>query len=146
MTADQRASHDRDAATRRGSTTEIVVRAVVVLGLAVDAVIHLRLAPVMDLAAPGGIGGGNLFRIQGAVAGVVALLLLLTGRWWSYTIALLTALSALVPVLLYHFVEVPAIGPIPSMHDPLWSSAKVVSLVGEALAAGFAARGVYLTR
>lgn len=146
MTADQRTTLSRDSETRRGTAAEIVVRAVVVLGLAVDAFIHLRLAPVMDLAAPGGIGGGNLFRIQGVAAGVVALLVLVTGRWWAYAIAFLLALSALGPVLLYHFVNVPAIGPIPSMYDPTWSPEKVISIVGEALAAVFAVRGFMLTR
>ncbi|MGC5583131.1 hypothetical protein ACQE98_03320 [Ornithinimicrobium sp. W1679] len=129
--------------TRR---TELVVRALVVLGLAVDAFVHLRMAPVMDIAAPGGIGGGNLFRAQGAAAAVVAVLVLVTGRWWAYAVALLVALSALGPVLLYHFVDVPAIGPIPSMYDPLWSPEKVVSILGEALAAGAAAVGLMLTR
>lgn len=136
----------RVATTRRTSRAELVTRAVVVLGLAVDAAVHLRMAPVMDIAAPGGIGGGNLFRIQGAVAGVVALVLLLTGRRWAYVLALLVALSALVPVLLYHVVDVPPLGPIPSMYDPLWSPEKVVSIVGEALAAGLAVRGIQLTR
>ncbi|WP_202613538.1 hypothetical protein [Ornithinimicrobium cerasi] len=138
------------ADSRRGDapvtgTREVVVRAVVVLGLVVDAFVHLRMAPVMDIAAPGGIGGGNLFRLQGAVAAAVALLLLVLPRWWTYALAAAVALSALGPVLLYHFVDVPAIGPIPSMYDPLWSPEKVVSIVGEALAAGFALWGLALT-
>lgn len=146
MSADQRIAAGHEAVSRRGTRTELVVRAVVVLGLAVDAFVHLRMAPVMDVAAPGGIGGGNLFRVQGAAAGAVALLLLLTGRWWAYGIALLIALSALGPVLLYHFVDVPAIGPIPSMYDPLWSPEKVISIVGEAFAAGFSLWGLALAR
>lgn len=129
----------------RGGRTELLVRAVVVLGLAVDAFVHLRMAPVMDLAAPGGIGGGNLFRIQGALAGAAAVLLLFLPRWWTYAVAVLVALSALGPVLLYHFVDVPAIGPIPSMYDPLWSPEKVVTIIGEALAAGFGLWGMALT-
>lgn len=125
-----------------GTSRERVVRGVVVLGLAVDAFVHLRMAPVMDVAAPGGIGGGNLFRIQGTVAAVVALLVLLLPRAWSYGLAALVGLSALVPVLLYHFVDVPPIGPIPRMYDPFWSPEKVVSIVGEALALGFGLWGV----
>lgn len=132
MTADQlTATH---SSSRRGSRVELLVRLLVVLGLAVDAAVHLRMAPVMDLAAPGGIGGGTLFRLQGGLAAVSAVVLLLTGRRWAYVLALLVALSALGPVLLYHLVDVPAIGPIPSMHDPLWSPEKVVSIVGQTLA------------
>lgn len=126
--------------------TEPIVRVLVAAGLAVDAVVHQRLAPGMDIAAPDGIGGGNLFRIQGAVAAFAAVLLLVTGRWWAYAIAGLVALSALGPVLLYHFVNVPAIGPIPSMYDPLWSTAKVVSIVAESGAVVLAGVGVALTR
>lgn len=127
-----------------GTSRERVVRGVVVLGLGVDALVHLRMAPVMDVAAPGGIGGGNLFRIQGTVAAVVALLVLLLPRAWSYGLAALVGISALVPVLLYHFVDVPPIGPIPRMYDPFWSPEKVVSIVGEALALGFGLWGVRL--
>lgn len=126
-------------------TKELLVRGVVVLGLAVDAVIHLGVAPAMELAAPDGLGGGFLFRAQATVAGLVAVLLLVTGRRWAYVLAGLVALSALGPVLLYHFVDVPAIGPIPSMYDPLWSPEKVISIVGEALALAFAVVGVRLT-
>lgn len=129
-----------------GATLERVVRAVVVLGLATDVAVHLRVAPVMDIAAPGGIGGGNLFRIQGAVAAAVAVLVLVLPRVWSYGLAALVGLSALVPVLLYHVVDVPPIGPIPRMYDPLWSPEKVVSIAGEALAAGFGLWGASLLR
>lgn len=130
--------------TASSRTTERVIRAVVVLGLAADAYIHLTMAPVMDLAAPGGIGAGNLFRIQGGVAAAAALLVLALPRRWTYLLAVLVGLSALVPVLLYHFVDVPPIGPIPRMYDPLWSPEKVVSTVGEALAVGFGLWGARL--
>ncbi|MFK5645531.1 hypothetical protein ACI3ET_03295 [Ornithinimicrobium sp. LYQ121] len=133
-----------DVAGGRGSTPELVVRVLVVLGLTVDAVVHLRLAPVMDIAAPGGVGGGTLFRLQGGVAAVAAVVLLLTGRRWSYAVAGLVALSALVPALLYHVVDVPAIGPIPSMYDPLWSPEKVVSIAGEALSVALSLVGMRL--
>jgi hypothetical protein len=131
-------------APRKGGAAELAVRALVVLGLAVDAFVHLRMAPVMDIAAPGGVGGGTLFRLQGGIAAAAAVLLLLTARRWSYLVAALVALSALVPVLLYHFVDVPAIGPIPSMHDPLWSPEKVVSIVAEATSVILAPVGVRL--
>ena len=131
--------------TGRGSRAELATRGVVVLGLAVDAYVHLTMAPVMQLAAPGGMGAGFLFRAQAVAAVLAALLLLVTGRRWAYVLAGLVALSALGPVLLYHFVNVPALGPIPSMYDPLWSPEKVVSIVAEALALVFAVVGVRLT-
>ena len=136
----------RSATPGTGRRAELVVRGLVVVGLAVDAFVHLRMAPVMDIAAPGGIGGGNLLRDQGAASAVVAVMLLVSGRWWAYALALGVALSALGPALLYPVVDVPAIGPIPSMYDPLWSPEKVISIVGEALAAGAAAVGLALTR
>lgn len=121
----------------------MLLRVLVALGLAVEGAIHLRLAPVMDIAAPGGIGGGNLFRAQGAVALAAAVLVLVTGRWWAYGVAALVAVSSLVPVLLYHFVNVPALGPVPSMYDPLWSPEKVVSIVATALALACAVWGLW---
>ncbi|GAA1178079.1 hypothetical protein GCM10009584_19540 [Ornithinimicrobium humiphilum] len=137
-----------EAPTARATSrprAELVSRAIVVLGLVADTVVHLMLAPVMQVAAPGGVGGGTLFRAQAVVAAVVALLLLVTGRRWAYALALLAALSALGPVLLYHFVDVPPIGPVPRMHDPFWSPEKVVSVAGEALAAIFAVVGLRQT-
>ena len=67
---------------------------------------------------------------------------------WVVTITLLAgavALSAFVPVLLYTYVNVPAIGPIPSMYDPFWTTPKVVSAVAEGLGAVLAGVGVWLS-
>ena len=55
----------------------LLLRALVAAGLVVDAVIHARLAPGYQLGQPGGIGEGNLFRIEAAVAGLFALAALL---------------------------------------------------------------------
>jgi hypothetical protein len=111
---------------------EWAIRLLVVAGLAVDAYVHLDLAANQQLAAPGGIGGGTLFRLQAAVAAVVGLLVLLSGRRWAYALAFLAGLSALIPVLLYTYVDVPAFGPIPSMYEPIWYPEKVLSVVAEA--------------
>lgn len=124
---------------------EPVVRVLVVAGLAVDAVVHLRLADAMQLAAPGGIGGGTLFRVQAVGAALVAAVVLVTGHRLAYVVAGLAALSALVPVLLYTYVDVPALGPIPSMHDPIWYPEKTLSAVAEAATALLALLGFRLT-
>lgn len=125
--------------------TERNVRGLVVLALVVDAVIHLSLAPQMQLAAPGGIGGGWLFRLQAVVALLAAASLLLRPSPVAYLLAGAVALSAFVPVLLYTYVDVPAIGPIPSMYDPFWTTPKLVSAVAEGLGATLAGVGLWLT-
>ena len=120
----------------------MALRLLVVATLAVDCTVHLRLAEAMHLAAPGGIGGGTLFRIQAVAAGLAAVLLLVTGRRLAYAVAALVALSALVPVLLYTYVMVPDLGPIPSMYDPRWSTPKTTSAVAEPAGALLAVVGV----
>lgn len=146
-----RARHLTARAPRRTEMTtaarpgEWVIRLIVVAGLVVDAYVHLDLAGNAQLAAPGGVGGGTLFRMQAGAAVVVALLLLITGRRWAYGLAFLAGVSALVPVLLYTYVDVPAIGPIPSMYDPTWYPQKVLSAVAEAVAVALAVVGWFVS-
>lgn len=125
---------------------ERVVRVAVVLALGVDAIVHLRLADQMQLAAPGGIGGGWLFRLQAGVAVLAALCLLIRASRTTYLLAGLAALSAFVPVLLSTYVDVPAIGPIPSLYDPFWTTPKLFSAIAEGLGVALAALGWWLLR
>lgn len=125
---------------------ERVVRVAVVLALGIDAVVHLRLADQMQLAAPGGIGGGRLFRIQAGLAVVAALYLVFRPSRSAYLLAGLAALSAFMPVLLYTYVNVPAIGPIPSMYDPFWTTPKLISALAEGIGVVLAAVGWWLLR
>lgn len=67
--------------------------------LIVDALVHLHLAPQYQLSAPGGIGAGNLFRIQGVVAIAAAAWVMLRGSRKSYATACLVAISALSAVI-----------------------------------------------
>ena len=124
---------------------ERIARGLVVLALVVDAVIHLRLAPAMQLAAPGGIGGGWLFRIQAFVALVAAAYLLWRGSRVAYLVAAVVLVSVLGAVLTYAFVDLPALGPIPPMYDPLWYPEKTLSVVVEGAGAALALLGLWLT-
>jgi hypothetical protein len=119
---------------------------VVAAGLVVDAVVHLQLAPDYQLAAPAGIGQGNLFRIAAVAAALVALWVLVRPGRLSFAAAFLVAASALAAVLLYRYVDVPAIGPIPSMYEPLWFPEKTLSAVAEAVATLAALAGLARTR
>lgn len=119
----------------RSSAAGIVLRLLVALGLVVDAVVHLRLAPGYQAAAPGGIGEGTLFRIEAGVAIVVALAVLVRPGRVVSALAFLVAAGGLGAVLLYRYVHVPAIGPLPSMYEPVWFGEKTLSAVAEAVAA-----------
>lgn len=114
------------------------LRVLVVAGLAVDAYVHLHLAGTYQLVHPQGIGQGSLFRIEAAVAIVVAVLVLATGRRLTLLAAAVVGLSALAAVVVYRYVDLPGFGPIPPMYDPAWYFSKSLSAVGE-LVAGLAA-------
>lgn len=119
---------------RRLTRRDGALRAVTAAGLLVDAVIHLDLAGQYQAAAPGGIGQGNLFRIQAAAALLTAGFVLLRGTRAAYLGALVTAGAALAAVILYRYVDVPPLGPLPAMYEPLWFPAKTATAVAEALA------------
>ena len=124
----------------------VVLRLLVVACLVVDAIVHLRLAHGYQLAQPGGIGQGNLFRIEAVVALLVALAVLVLGNRLAFLAAFLVAGSAFVAVVLYRYVDVPSFGPLPSMYEPVWFGQKTISAVAEGVGAllalgGLAARG-----
>jgi hypothetical protein len=128
--------------TAKGAAVAAVtLRFLVAAALAVDAIVHLRLASDYQLAAPGGIGQGNLFKIEAAVAIAVGLYVLIIGSRTAYAAAFFVAASALAAVLLYRYVDVPAIGPIPSMYEPLWFFQKTLSAVAEGAATLLATGG-----
>lgn len=116
----------------------ILLRTLIAAGLVVDAGVHLHLAPGYQEASPDGIGLGTLFIIQAVTAVAAALYVLARGTRRAYLLALLVAAAALVAVLLSRYVDLPAIGPLPAMYEPLWFPEKAVSDVAEALAAALA--------
>lgn len=121
-----------------------VLRAGVAAGLVVSAVIHVQLAPGYQQAAPGGIGQGTLFWGQAGAAALAAVFVLLKGSRTAYAAATVVALSSLAAVILYRYVQVPAIGPLPSMFEPVWYTAKVVTAIAEAAAGALAVAGYAL--
>ena len=120
----------------------LVLRALVAVSLLVDAVVHLRLAGGYQLSAPGGIGAGNLFRVQAVLALVVAAWVLWHGSRRSLVAAFVVGLSAVVAVVLYRYVDVPGWGPLPAMYEPVWYFEKALSAGFEALAALAALTGL----
>lgn len=123
----------RAAVTTR-SPAVVALRVVTAAGLLIDAVIHLYLASGYQEAAPGGIGEGNLFRAQAIAALLVAVLVVARGSRATYIAAAVVAAAALGAVLTYRYVNLPALGPLPSMYEPLWFPSKAATAVAEALA------------
>ncbi|MGH8888174.1 MAG: hypothetical protein ACRDV3_00250 [Acidothermaceae bacterium] len=134
-------THGIHAVTAPASIANATWRLVTAGALAVDAWVHLTLADTYAHAAAGGIGEGNLFRIEAAVALLVAVVVLARGDRIAYAAAFLVAASALGAVLLYRYVDVPAFGPIPSMYEPVWFTKKTISAVAEGIGAMFAVGG-----
>ncbi len=123
-----------------------VLRVGVAAGLVVSAVIHAQLAPGYQQAAAGGIGQGTLFLIQAGAAALAAVFVLLRGSRTAFAAAAMVGLSSLAAVILYRYVQVPALGPLPSMYEPVWYAAKVVTAVAEAAVTGLALAGYALLR
>ena len=133
-------------AESRSTSPLWALRVLIAGGLFTSAVIHLQLAPGYQQAAPGGIGQGNLFRIQAAVAILSGLYVLIRGSRPAYLVAALVALSAFAAIILYRYVQLPAIGPIPSMYEPVWFTAKVVTAAVEGVAGILSITGYILLR
>jgi hypothetical protein len=122
------------------------LRVLTATALVVDAVIHLQLARVYNLAAPGGIGEGTLFRLESVAALLAAALVLAYGSRTAYALAFVIAASATAAALLSRYVDVPALGPIPAMYEPVWFTKKVAATAAEALGTLTAAAGWALAR
>ncbi|MGH3341836.1 MAG: hypothetical protein ACRDPK_02945 [Carbonactinosporaceae bacterium] len=119
--------------------------------LAVDAWVHIDSAANYDADRGGMISQGDLFRVETAAAGVVALAVLVPwaqSRWLravSWVAALLVAGSALGAVLLYRYVDVGVLGPLPDMYEPTWQvPGKLLSACAEAAAVVLALIGLLL--
>jgi hypothetical protein len=118
----------------------VLVRVVTAAGLAIDAYVHLKVASDYDVI-PGSISGGDLFRLESAVAIAVALLVLVRPGRLAYALAFVVAASALGAVLLYTHVDVGELGPLPDLYEPVWFAEKTASAVAEGVATVAAAVG-----
>lgn len=108
--------------------------AVVVCGLAVDAWVHLDLAAAYDGVRSSVLDQGQLFRAEAAAALLSAVLLLARPRRWTAVVALLVAGAGVAAVVLYRYVDVGALGPLPDMYEPVWFPRKLQSAWAEGVA------------
>lgn len=113
----------------------------------IDAVVHATSASSYDPASGGLITEGNLFRAEAGLSALVAVLLLVRPSRSVWTLALATAVTALGAVVLYRYVNVGSIGPIPNLYEPTWQvPGKLLSAYAEASAAVISGVGAITTR
>ena len=130
------------ARTRRNG----ILLGIVVVGLLVDAGVHLALASSFPDHRTSVLTEATVFRVQAATAVVAAIAVAVRPRRYTAAFALVVSASAVVAVVLYRYVDIGALGPVPDMYDPYWGpAAKVVSVVAEAAAAA-GALGLLLSR
>ena len=133
------------AAWRDISPAQRVLAVVTAALLGVDAYVHLHDAAQYDQFRSSVMSEGTLFRIQGVVAIVVALALLIWPRVLTWIVSLLVAGSAAVAVTLYTYVNVGQLGPLPNLYENTWSApGKAFSAIAETLAALVAIAGLTL--
>jgi hypothetical protein len=126
--------------TARGWTAvRTVLVLIVVAGLAIDAYVHLDLASTYDVVKTSTMSQGDLFRVEAALAIVAGVALLVRPRRYTALFAFLVSAGGVAAVLVYRFVDVGKLGPIPNMYEPYWYGEKTLSLVAEAVAAVAAA-------
>ena len=117
----------------RTNAVDLTLRVLAAAALGVSAYVHLHLAHLFTTLGDT-ITMGDLFYAQGIVAALVALWLLVRGArlaWWA---AAVVGAASFVAVMLYRYVDVGAIGPLPNMYDASWrpSPDKVLSAIAEA--------------
>jgi hypothetical protein len=89
-------------------------------GLGIDAFVHATSAGQYDGPVGGFITAGNLFRAEAVVAILLAVLLLIHPTRLTWLAVLVVAASALGAVVLYRYVDVGPIGPLPDLYEPTW--------------------------
>jgi hypothetical protein len=88
---------------------------------------------------------GELFRAEAALAVLVAAAVLVRPRLVVWALALAVLAAGLGAVLLYRYVDVGRVGPVPDMYEPTWQSpGKLVSAYAEGAGAMLAAAGCLL--
>ena len=120
--------------TGRISVSDIALRVLGAVALAISSYVHLHLAHIYTSLGDT-ITQGDLFYAEGAAAAAVALWVLVTGGRWAWVAVGLVAAASFGAVMLYRYVDVGSIGPIPNMYEPSWlpSPDKGLSAIAEAV-------------
>ena len=108
--------------------------ALTVGGLAIDAYVHFDLASAYDPVKTSTLSQGDLFRAEGAVAILAALVLLARPRRYTAAIAAVVLASGAAALWVYRYYNIGKLGPFPNMYEPLWYPKKTSAGVAEIVA------------
>lgn len=113
----------------------IAARVWTALALLVNAYVHFQLAGPFDALVGTLVSQGALFRIQGVVNILAAILIVVVHRWWAGLVAAAIAAGglALLVVSVYVPLNLSALG-FPVIYEPVWYQAKVIAVVAQAVA------------
>ena len=136
----------REAARSRSTITSWTLRVATAAALGIDAAVHWQNASAYD-AVTATLSQGELFRAEAVLAVAVGLLVLLWPRRGSWVAALGVGASALAAVLLYRYVDLGALGPLPNMYENTWQvPGKLLSAYAEGAAIVLAGLGLVVHR
>jgi hypothetical protein len=102
------------------AATQRVLGAAAAAALAIDAYVHFHDAGYYTAVTTSVLSQATLFRVQAALAATLALALLARPQRLLWAAGFLVAAGAFGAVLLYRYVDVGALGPIPNMYEPTW--------------------------
>jgi hypothetical protein len=133
-------------ALARSAILSWTLRVATAAALGIDAAVHARNASAYD-AVKATVTQGQLFRVEAGVAIAVGLLVLIRPRPASWVAALAVAASAFAAVLLYRYVDLGALGPLPDMYESTWQvPGKLLSAYAEGAAVVLAGLGLLTHR
>jgi hypothetical protein len=115
----------------RRSLISLTLMVVAVVGLVIDAYVHLKLASDYDANRTQQLSQGLLFRLEAALSIAAAVALIGWPRRYTALTVAGVAGSALLVLLVYRYFDIKALGPIPSMYEPIWFAEKAWSGIGE---------------
>jgi hypothetical protein len=118
----------------------ITIRVLLAAALAAGAFVHADLAASYDEIGSA-VSQGTLFRVEAGAASLAAVLVLVLGRRTAYGYAFVVAASALGAILLYRYVDVGPLGPLPNMYEPVWTAEKAVAAIAAAAAVPLSVAG-----
>jgi hypothetical protein len=108
------------------------------VGLAIDAFVHFHLAGSSSFRAnkTSTVSEADLFRAESVAAILAAVAVLVRPNRYTAGFAFLVAAAGTAAVIVYRYVNVGKLGPLPNMYDPFWlPTEKWLSALAEAAAA-----------